>query len=170
MEGELKEVLKSEYADLEKLCAALWHDAYDELLGKAQVDYMLEKFQSAKAFERQVSEENYSYYFIVAAGERAGYCGLQMQKDALFLSKLYLAASFRGAGIAKTVLQKCAQIAKAAGKDKIFLTVNKENARAMRAYEKFGFVKTESVVTDIGGGYVMDDYVYEYYLKRGEGK
>jgi hypothetical protein len=39
------------------------------------------------------------------------------------------------------------------------LTVNKRNAKAMAAYQRNGFTLTESVVVDIGGGFVMDDYV-----------
>lgn len=42
----------------------------------------------------------------------------------------------------------------------VYLTVNKGNERAIKVYEKFGFIKTDSIVTDIGNGYVMDDYVY----------
>ena len=40
----------------------------------------------------------------------------------------------------------------------ISLTVNKQNTDAIRAYEKMGFVNTESLVTNIGGGFVMDDF------------
>ena len=71
MEGELIEVSKKQYKELEAMCLELWHDAYDGLLGSRQVGYMLEKFQSEKAFEKQMSEENYRYYFIVCGGERA---------------------------------------------------------------------------------------------------
>ena len=39
------------------------------------------------------------------------------------------------------------------------LNVNKNNVQAIRAYEKSGFAIRESVVVDIGGGFVMDDYV-----------
>ena len=39
------------------------------------------------------------------------------------------------------------------------LSVNKHNTRAIAAYRRNGFVIAESVVTDIGGGFVMDDYV-----------
>ena len=46
MEGELIEVSKKQYKELEAMCLELWHDAYDGLLGSRQVGYMLEKFQS----------------------------------------------------------------------------------------------------------------------------
>ena len=48
----------------------------------------------------------------------------------------------------------------------VYLTVNKGNKRAIRAYEKSGFSITESVVTDIGHGFVMDDYIMKYYCNN----
>ena len=41
----------------------------------------------------------------------------------------------------------------------LILNVNKNNVQAIRAYEKNGFAIREAVVVDIGGGFVMDDYV-----------
>jgi ribosomal protein S18 acetylase RimI-like enzyme len=37
--------------------------------------------------------------------------------------------------------------------------VNKRNRNAIAAYEKYGFRIVDSVVKDIGGGFVMDDYI-----------
>ncbi len=37
--------------------------------------------------------------------------------------------------------------------------MNKRNAQAIAAYRRNSFVIAESVITDIGGGFVMDDYV-----------
>jgi hypothetical protein len=42
--------------------------------------------------------------------------------------------------------------------------VNKRNASAIAAYRKHGFDVRESVVKDIGGGFVMDDYIMEKRL------
>jgi hypothetical protein len=39
--------------------------------------------------------------------------------------------------------------------------VNKGNEKAIRSYERNGFVKVRSQVADIGKGFVMDDYVME---------
>ena len=47
---------------------------------------------------------------------------------------------------------------------KITLTVNKYNLPAICIYEKVGFNRVDSIETDIGNGYVMDDYVYEFVL------
>lgn len=45
------------------------------------------------------------------------------------------------------------------GKDDFYLTVNKQNERAVSAYTALGFKKIDEAVSDIGNGYVMDDYI-----------
>ena len=161
-ERMLELVRPEERAELARYIAALWHSAYDGLLGAAQVDYMTEKFHSESAIAEQIRSDNYIYFFIVREGARIGYCALRPEKEKLFLSKLYLADAERGRGIGQEVLAEVAGAARRMGLRAVYLTVNKGNARAVRAYEKFGFIRTDGTVTDIGGGYVMDDYVYEY--------
>lgn len=151
-----------EHAELAQLIDRLWHSAYDGLLGPDQVAYMTQKFQSVPAIEEQIRSDNYLYFFLEKEGARIGYCALRPEKEKLFLSKLYLVDELRGRGVGQLALAEVADAARRMGLSAVYLTVNKGNARAVRAYEKFGFVRTDSTVTDIGGGYVMDDYIYEY--------
>jgi RimJ/RimL family protein N-acetyltransferase len=46
----------------------------------------------------------------------------------------------------------------------IALTVNKNNTDSIKAYEKMGFKNVGSVITDIGSGFVMDDFMMSYEL------
>jgi ribosomal protein S18 acetylase RimI-like enzyme len=48
--------------------------------------------------------------------------------------------------------------------------VNKGNHRAIACYRRHGFVEEASVVNDIGGGYVMDDYVMVRPLDTHQGQ
>ena len=43
----------------------------------------------------------------------------------------------------------------------MYLTVNKHNELGTRAYFAKGFEVIDSVETDIGEGFVMDDYIME---------
>lgn len=156
--------LTQDYETLEKIAADCWHSAYDGLLGKEQVAYMLEKFQSAPAMREQTQEQRYSYYFICRGDEIIGYCALQDQGEDLFLSKLYLCESERGRGVGQEALAEVIAAAKKAGARRVYLTVNKHNARAVRSYEKFGFLKEREERTPIGNGYYMDDFVYGFRL------
>ena len=44
--------------------------------------------------------------------------------------------------------------------------MNKNNKNTIEAYKKWGFTIIDSVVTDIGNGFVMDDYIMEYKLQE----
>ena len=73
-----------------KLASEIWHEYWTVLLSPEQIDYMVEKFQSENAVTRQIEQENYTYFYILENGEKAGYIGLSEKNDYLFLSKLYL--------------------------------------------------------------------------------
>ena len=60
----------------------------------------------------------------------------------------------------KLIAHTCER-AKRLGYGKVMLAVNKRNAGAIAAYRKHGFEIVEAVVKDIGGGFVMDDYILE---------
>lgn len=82
----------------------IWHQHYGDLLGKDQVDYMVDRFQSAPAISRQLREEGYRYYLVLVDGKPNGYVGLVPEGDRLFLSKLYLRAQVRGQGDCRGVM------------------------------------------------------------------
>lgn len=157
-------VRPEELGALAEFAARLWHSAYDGLLGGGQVGYMTDKFQSAEAMRRQIESDNYIYFYIVDGGRRIGYCAIRPESEKLFLSKLYLEESARGKGWGRKALAEVAETARRLSLKSVYLTVNKQNDRAVRAYERFGFRRAGACVTDIGGGYAMDDYIYEYAL------
>ena len=150
---------------LATLAAEIWSEHYTPIIGAAQVAYMLEKFQSASAIAEQIATQNYHYFFIRHNAAEAGYIGVQQQGEVLFLSKLYVRKSWRGVGLGKRAVAFILEFARQNRATRIRLTVNRHNRVAIVAYAKFGFVRRGELVTDIGGGYVMDDYVYELRLR-----
>lgn len=163
MNIQLKQVQTPE--EIEALCALAkeaWELAYGELLGPEQVAYMVEKFQSPPAVRQQMAEQNYMYYIIYGGGRPGGFIGFAPNyegRDELFLSKLYLLPEMKGTGAAKAAFELAESEARGRGLPVIRLTVNKGNTHAKDVYSHWGFETVESVVTDIGGGYVMDDYI-----------
>ncbi len=145
------------------LASEIWREYYHELLGEKQIAYMLDKFQSERALQEEEAE-GYRIFWLVEDGEMepAGYFMLRLNDPPgkLFLSKLYLRAASRGKGYSRLVFEKLKQMAKEQGLGSIWLTVNKGNA-TLGLYKHYGMAVTDSVVTDIGDGYVMDDYILE---------
>ena len=147
-----------------RLADEIWHEYFPCILTAGQIDYMVEKFQSFPAMKAQV-EKGYSYYIISKNGEYLGYTGICPEEDGLFLSKLYLKKEFRGKGYARQAFEFLKKLCAEKGYKYIRLTVNKHNADTIAVYKKLGFELLRSEVTDIGNGYVMDDYVYIYNMK-----
>ena len=94
-------------------------------------------------------------------GRAFGYCGVQPRDGRLFLSKVYLLHEARGQGRFRQMLEYLRGLCREVGARTIWLTVNRRNERAIGAYRRAGFREVRAQVTDIGGGYVMDDYIME---------
>ncbi|MBP7186532.1 MAG: GNAT family N-acetyltransferase [Ruminococcus sp.] len=154
-----------ELREVSVLAEKIWHECFVGIISEAQIDYMVGKFQSYNAMKEQISDQGYSYYAVRDNGDICGYIGMKPEEGSrFFLSKLYLRKDKRNKGIASQMLEKVISEAKAAGKSSVYLTVNKHNRRAIDVYIKKGFRMISDAVTDIGGGFVMDDYIMEYFL------
>lgn len=46
---------------LAKLADEIWHEYWPTIIGDAQTDYMVEKFQSLEAIKRDMAEHAYEY-------------------------------------------------------------------------------------------------------------
>ncbi|MDF2944603.1 MAG: GCAxxG family protein [Herbinix sp.] len=160
-----KVVNEEQIRDVASLAEEIWHEHYETIIGKDQVNYMIDKFQSVRAMNKQINEEGYQYYMISSLGGNVGYIAIREDNDSLFLSKLYIAKKYRGRGYARKFLEYIQQICEDMQLGKIRLTVNRYNEASINIYENLGFVKIGTQVADIGQGYVMDDYIMEKSLQ-----
>lgn len=151
----------AQVADVARMARIVWNEYYVALIGQAQVDYMVAKFQTAEAMQAQI-DSGYEYFQIQQQGENVGYAAIRHDAaDArVFISKLYVLAAHRKSGAGRQVLRLIEQMARDRRATHLWLTVNKGNP-SVHAYERLGFSIAESLVMDIGGGYVMDDYRME---------
>lgn len=155
---------EEEIKTLEKLASEIWNEYWPFILSKSQIDYMLNKFQSNEAIKTQIEQEKYTYNIIKDKENVIGYFGISTKSNYLFLSKLYIKKDFRGFGYGKLAFEEIKQIALENNKKAIHLTVNKNNLRTINTYKKWGFKTIDSVVTNIGNNFVMDDYIMEFRL------
>jgi len=146
--------------ELAELAREIWTEHYTPIIGAGQVEYMLSKFQSADSIMNDITVNNYRYFIVYDGVKPVGYFAVRPETDkrALFLSKFYLEKNSRGRGISRIMLDRIKSIAEESGLDHIWLTVNKYNETSIRIYQKLGFRIVEDIVTDIGSGFVMDDY------------
>ena len=160
---------------LATMAGEIWREYWPARIGEAQTEYMVEKFQSLQAIKRDMAENDYEYWFLVATehdedGSEKSIVGFtgghnEPETNRFFISKIYLFADARGHGYARRVVEFYEDLCFARGFDAMYLTVNKYNELGIRAYEGTGFETIDSVETDIGEGFIMDDYIMELRLR-----
>ncbi|MDE6763397.1 MAG: GNAT family N-acetyltransferase [Oscillospiraceae bacterium] len=149
------------------LADEIWHEFFPSVLSAEQIDYMVERFQSARAMKEQINSEGYKYFLLLNGGTRVGYTAIRHDGDGrLFLSKLYVKKDSRGKGYATEVFEFLKRYCRENGLKAIWLTVNKHNDTAVSVYEKRGFRKIGEGVTDIGKDFVMDDFYFQLDVEQ----
>ena len=139
-------------------------DYYTPLIGQKQSEYMTDLFLSAQAIEDLINDG--AVFRQVRINDKlVGFCEYKIDGDRLFLSKLYADKKHRGMGLGSFMFEDVVDYAKKNGLNKIYLTVNKGNTPSYNIYDHFGFKVIDSVETDIGSGYIMDDYIMEYEVQ-----
>lgn len=152
---------------LADMAYTIWNEYWPSRIGQDQVDYMVKSFQSLEAIKRDMAEHAYDYWFIHSEenGEDriVGYTGGhdEPETNRYFISKIYLLAEERGRGFASKTIRHYEDLCRERGFSAMYLTVNKYNELGIRAYEGKGFITIDSTVTDIGEGFVMDDFIME---------
>ncbi|MDD4293918.1 MAG: bifunctional GNAT family N-acetyltransferase/NUDIX hydrolase [Candidatus Omnitrophica bacterium] len=160
---------KDDFKLIENLARTIWLEHYIPIIGREQTVYMLSKFQTADAIACRVFSGK-SEYYIIDDKSPAGYFSFDIEDDGLFLSKLYVAVEYRGRGHAKSVFRLLEKIALSRNIKRIFLRVHKNNKDSIDTYKHMGFRISGSVLTDIGEGFVMDDYCLEKILDNKKAK
>ncbi|CDN10647.1 MAG: GNAT family N-acetyltransferase [Richelia sp.] len=139
------------------LSVEIWTEHYVPIIGNSQVAYMLNKFLSPEAIQCQ-RIDGICYKLILLGSETIGYFAFKRDKIDIFLSKLYVSKKLRGQGIGRECIDWLFNVY---SPNVISLSVNKYNLKTVRFYQSNGFKIIDDVVVDIGGGFVMDDYVME---------
>ncbi len=150
---------------IEQLAHTIWHEYYVPIIGLDQVVYMLDKYQTVESMKGQIKSGSF-YYLIYYNKRSVGYLSFNKEQNVIFLSKVYVLHNFRGKKIGKTAMSFVENMAKESGLSKIQLGVNKYNVNTIRAYEKLGFKNIGPSITDIGGGFIMDDFKMEKVLSN----
>lgn len=150
---------------LAALAREIWEGYWPPLIGEDQARYMVENFQSLDAIRRDIAEHAYEYWFVCAAddGRIVGYTGghVEPETNRFFISKIYLKPEERGKHFASAIVRFYTELCRSRGLDAMYPTVNKGNVLGIRAYEGNGFSTIDAVETDIGSGFIMDDYIME---------
>jgi GNAT superfamily N-acetyltransferase len=157
--------------DIDELCGlarTVWLSHYPPIIGLAQTEYMLRQRYEPDAIRAELASGTIWWDVLREDGTMQAFAS-SFQADearALKLDKLYVNPARQRQGLGARLLHHVCERARKLGYEKVILAVNKRNHNAIAAYRKHGFDVAEAVVKDIGGGFVMDDYIMKKTVKR----
>lgn len=142
MKARIRHMAEADVEQVAALIHASWVSTYGPLMGEAKAEQ-----ESAKKHEpamiaadmRRMHSE--SFVGEDEAGRIVGYAYARVTKGVLWLDRLHVAQEHQGSGLAAGLLH--AVIVNYVGEPSISLEVIKGNDRAVRFYEREGFVVTE---------------------------
>ena len=165
----LAPVTEPEFPVLRELSDTIWRQHYAGIISAAQIDYMLAGRFSAEALREHVQAADRWLELLRVSGTPVGYCGYELASvdsvgsetspAAMKLGQLYVLKSHRGVGLGRFMLGHVEARARELKRRLLWLQVNKRNTGAVAFYTAAGFEVVREAVFEIGGGFVMDDYV-----------
>lgn len=163
VEFTITDATESDAEGIRDLAVSIWNRCYPGIITREQIDYMLGWMYSPDRIRTEIGEGGIVYLLVndEAEGSLIGFAafGPGDVKGECFIHKLYIAPVVQGRGIGTAVIGEIERRARAMQANRLSLRVNRNNHQAIGAYEKSGFVNSESICSDIGGGHVMDDFV-----------
>ena len=149
--------------DVEPLCALareIWRAHYPPIIGEAQTEYMLAQRYDPGVVRAELEREGVRWFVARERDALAAFASYHLVAPGeLRIDKLYVHPSRQRRGVGGMLISHACELALELGAQAVTLAVNKHNATAIAAYRKHGFEIRESVVKEIGGGFVMDDHI-----------
>lgn len=164
LSARIRRIKADELPIVQKLAHAIWLAYYPGIISDAQIRYMLSVWYQPASMSHEMQARDVWYALVEIEGKGAvGYISFEKMalEPVLFINKLYLLPEVHGHGLGSLTLRWAEDRARDLRCRSVRLRVNKRNAPAIRAYLRAGYKFTEDVCSDIGSGFVMDDYVME---------
>ena len=149
-----------------EVAGVVWPVTFQEILSPAQIAYMMQMMYAPEVMEREF-KQGVQFHGIFDGEKPIGYFtwGIcHSEPNTAKLHKCYLLPEYQGKGIGSQMLRMAMDAAKAAGYARLRLNVNRNNAKAIKAYLRNGFQTVASVDNPIGNGFFMNDYIMEVSL------
>jgi ribosomal protein S18 acetylase RimI-like enzyme len=141
------------------LAGRVWRKHYPGIITPEQIEYMLDR-RYKPGLVRQLLARGDLWLAARVGDALVGFAhGHALEDGDYKLDKLYVDPDWQRRGIGGQLAAEVAKRAKSHGFTRLVLRVNRQNQAAIDAYLKHGFTVATLIVEDIGGGFVMDDYV-----------
>ncbi len=160
MDVSITAVTAADVTSVVALARHVWEQTYPGIISREQIEFMLKQRYDPHRVLEELSMPQLWWEQVRVDAQLAGFaCSLITARGEMKIDKLYVDPQRQRSGLGRRLLEGIAHRAMATGCTQLVLAVNKRNEHAIAAYRKYGFRVREAVCVDIGGGFVMDDFI-----------
>ncbi|HEY9184928.1 MAG TPA: GNAT family N-acetyltransferase [Salegentibacter sp.] len=149
---------------LQKIGKQTFADAFGFQNTQKNMERYLEESFSKARLRTELLDKNSEFYFAKINQETVGYLKVNygnsqtefQDENALEIERIYVIQEFLGKKIGQMLYHKAIEIGRKRNSDYIWLGVWEENPRAIRFYEKNGFIKFDEHTFNLGGDIQTD--------------
>ncbi len=155
---EIRRVTLNDIEQLQQIGRQTFHETFSA--GNTEenmANYLNEGFSTEK-LTAELNDKNAEFYFVTLDDNVIGYLKInfgqsqtELQDDkALEIERIYVLKEFHGKKVGQVLYEEAIQIAGRKNADYVWLGVWEENPRAIRFYEKNGFVPFDKHIFKLG--------------------
>ncbi|MGI8950316.1 MAG: GNAT family N-acetyltransferase [Chitinophagaceae bacterium] len=159
------------FADAETICdiaARTFYNTYAVYNSQEDMQQYMQESFSIQQIKSELEDAQSKFLLITENENILGYAKITWRRKpvnssdeiALEIARFYAETIYIGKGIGKFLMEECISIAKAGAAKYIWLDVWQENKKAIRFYQKWGFIITENYSFILGKD-VQQDYIME---------
>lgn len=147
------------------LAHEIWRAHYPGIISAAQIEYMLAERYDEAVIREELKRNDLWWDVLILNGQITGYSSYFLTgavagtMDEMKIDKLYMHPRAHRQGYGGALINHVAAFARKRGCTRLTLAVNRHNQPAIDAYHKHGFHIADTSVREIGGGFLMDDYI-----------
>jgi ribosomal protein S18 acetylase RimI-like enzyme len=132
---------------LQSIARETFQESFAAMNSEANIRAYMDEAFSAEKLAAELAEENSTFYLATMDDEVIGYLKINsgnaqtepMGDSALEIERIYVRKAYHGRQVGQRLLDKAIEVAREMNIEQVWLGVWKENARAIRFYEKNGF-------------------------------
>lgn len=154
----IKTVSLNEIEILQQIGRLTFFETFSAHNSAENMEKYLEEGFSLEKLSAEMKDENVAFYFAWLDDQVIGYLKLnfggsqtELKDDkAVEIERIYVLKEFHGKKVGQLLYEKAIQVAEQADADYVWLGVWEENPRAIRFYQKNGFVEFDKHIFKLG--------------------
>lgn len=161
---EIRKIYLNDVDALKEIAEQTFAQTFSSMNSKENITNYLKSQFSTQKLKAQLTDEESEFYFAELEGKRIGYLKINFgqsqtelkDKKALEIERIYVLKEFHGKSVGQQLYEKALCIARQNNLDYMWLGVWEKNFRALRFYEKNGFIAFDKHIFRLGNSEQTD--------------